>query len=237
MPDPAVDLRDFIDSFATSPLAQWSSLAPWELTQQAEPVVRRLLGGLVGGLVATEFIVSSEVAIHKTTIVEPGAVLKGPLIVGPHCFVAAGAYLRGGNWVAERCTIGPGAELESSFVFPGTRLAHFNFVGDSILGSDVNLEAGSIICNHRNERENKEVWVRLGNGLHRTGCEKFGAVVGDHGRIGANAVLAPGALLQPGAIVRRASLVDDERVVDEGGIQPGPGSGPASVHQNGLGHS
>lgn len=206
MPEPVVPLSQFIDAFATSPLARWSSSAPWELTSLSEALVRQLLAELV----ANEFNISGEIAIHKTATVESGAVLKGPLILGPHCFVAAGAYLRGGNWIAERCTFGPGAELKSSFVFSGTKLAHFNFVGDSILGTDVNLEAGSIICNYRNERENKEVLVRLRSGLHHTGCEKFGAVVGDHGRIGANAVLAPGAVLLPRTVVRRASLLDSE---------------------------
>ena len=53
------------------------------------------------------------------------------------------------NWLAGRCTLGPGTALKSSFVFPQTSLAHFNFVGDSILGRDVNFEAGSVVCNHR----------------------------------------------------------------------------------------
>jgi NDP-sugar pyrophosphorylase family protein len=209
MSEPVVLLSHFIGAFETSPLARWRSSAPWELTNQSEAVVRHLFGELA----AAEFNVSNEVAVHRTASVEPGAVLKGPLILGPHCFVATGAYLRGGNWVAEHCTFGPGAELKSSFVFPGTKLAHFNFVGDSILGADVNLEAGSIICNYRNERQNKEILVRLGKELHQTGCQKFGAVVGDHGRIGANAVLAPGVILQPGAVVCRASLRDDEILV------------------------
>jgi bifunctional N-acetylglucosamine-1-phosphate-uridyltransferase/glucosamine-1-phosphate-acetyltransferase GlmU-like protein len=199
-------LGDFIASFATSPLAGWRSSAPWELTRQSEAIVRSWLGELS----ASEFNAANEVLVHKTAIVEPGAVLKGPLILGPHCFVAAGAYLRGGNWVAERCSFGPGAELKSSFVFAGTKLAHFNFVGDSILGADVNLEAGSIVCNYRNEREDKEIRVRLGDTLHRTGCEKFGALVGDHGRIGANAVLAPGAVLRSRTTVPRGSVWDDE---------------------------
>ncbi len=206
MSEPVLLLNDFIESFAMSPLARWSASAPWELTRESEAIVRSLLGALP----AAEFIISNAVAVHRTAIVEPGAVLKGPLIVGPHCFVAAGAYLRGGNWIAERCTFGPGAELKSSFVFAGTKLAHFNFVGDSILGADVNLEAGSIVCNYRNEREDKEIRVRLGHELHRTGCQKFGALIGDHGRIGANAVLAPGAILRSGTIVRRASVWDDE---------------------------
>jgi UDP-N-acetylglucosamine diphosphorylase / glucose-1-phosphate thymidylyltransferase / UDP-N-acetylgalactosamine diphosphorylase / glucosamine-1-phosphate N-acetyltransferase / galactosamine-1-phosphate N-acetyltransferase len=151
-----------------------------------------------------------DMAVHRSATVEPGAVLKGPLILSAHSFVAAGAYLRGGNWIGERCIFGPGAELKSSFVFPGTKLAHFNFVGDSILGSGVNLEAGSVICNYRNERPDKEILVRADGMLNRTGCQKFGALVGDQSRIGANAVVAPGVLLLPGTVVRRASLRDDE---------------------------
>jgi UDP-N-acetylglucosamine diphosphorylase / glucose-1-phosphate thymidylyltransferase / UDP-N-acetylgalactosamine diphosphorylase / glucosamine-1-phosphate N-acetyltransferase / galactosamine-1-phosphate N-acetyltransferase len=140
-----------------------------------------------------------------------GAILKGPLILGPRYFVASGAYLRGGNWVDQDCIFGPGAELKSSFMFGGSKLAHFNFVGDSILGTNVNLEAGSVICNYRNERPHKEILVRNGGTLQRTGCEKFGALVGDGSRIGANAVLAPGALLPKASIVRRTELCDQER--------------------------
>jgi len=205
MPQAAVQLSDFVSAFSESPLRPWAELSPWELTSQSEAVVRHLLA-----LASSEFSISNEIAVHSTAIVEPGAVLKGPLILGPLCFIASGAYVRGGSWVAERCIVGPGAELKSSFVFPGTKLAHFNFVGDSVLGSNVNLEAGSIVCNYRNERANKEILVRLGERLYSTGCEKFGAVVGDHSRIGANAVLAPGAMLAPSSVVRRASLRDDE---------------------------
>jgi NDP-sugar pyrophosphorylase family protein len=203
---PPISLPDYIAAFSTSPLARWGDVLPWEMTQQAPAVVRQLLATLD----FSEFKVSGEVAIHTSATVEDGAVIKGPCILGAHCFVAAGAYIRGGNWVADQCTFGPGAELNSSFVFHGTKLAHFNFVGDSILGSDVNLEAGSIICNYRNERENKEVHVHLGGRRYGTGCDKFGAVVGDHSRIGANAVIAPGAILPSGCVVCRASLWDSE---------------------------
>ena len=46
--------------------------------------------------------------------------------------------------------------------------------------------------------------------LQRTGCDKFGALLGDHCRIGANAVLAPGAILAPASVVGRAQLFDAE---------------------------
>ena len=200
------DLAHYIASFAASPLARWSTIAPWELTAQSESAVRALLAELPVG----EFVMNGEVAVHRCAAVEGGAVLKGPLILNAGCFVAAGAYLRGGNWVAENCIFGPGSELKSSFVFAGTKLAHFNFVGDSVLGAKVNLEAGSVVCNYRNERSAKEVLVHVGSQLHRTGKEKFGALLGDGTRIGANAVVAPGAILSPGTVIRRLELYDPE---------------------------
>jgi NDP-sugar pyrophosphorylase family protein len=204
----AIDLAAYIAGFAGSPLAPWAASLPWELPPRTPEIVRRLLAGLPAG----DYVVEGEVAVHRSARVEPGAVLKGPLILGADCFVAAGAYLRGGNWVDARCTIGPGVELKSSFVFEGTALAHFNFVGDSVIGAGVNMEAGSIICNHRNERADKQILVRSGEGgsLQGTGCDKFGALVGDGARIGANAVIAPGALLVPGRVVDRMTLVDEE---------------------------
>lgn len=156
----AIDLRAHVAGISSSPLAPWAASLPWELTSQAPEIVRELLAALPPG----EYAIDGEVAIHRSARVEPGAVLKGPLILGPGCFVAAGAYLRSGNWVDARCSIGPGVELKSSFVFAGTALAHFNFVGDSVLGAGVNMEAGSIVCNHRNERADKRIFVRSGEG-------------------------------------------------------------------------
>jgi bifunctional N-acetylglucosamine-1-phosphate-uridyltransferase/glucosamine-1-phosphate-acetyltransferase GlmU-like protein len=204
---PNVEIDRYIAAFAASPVARLGPLAPWALTSQAASLVRRLLTGLS----AADYAIDDEVAVHRSAVVEAGAVLKGPLIVGAGGFVAAGAYLRGGNWLDERCCLGPGVELKSSFVFAGTTLAHFNFVGDSLLGSDVNLEAGSIVCNHRNERADKQLRVRLGADLVAIGCDKFGALIGDGARLGANAVVAPGALLMRSAVLARASLCDQER--------------------------
>ncbi len=202
----ALPLERYIEGVARSPLAPHRSATPWWLTTHAESVVRALLPQLGDG-----YAVDGDIAIHSTATVEAGATLKGPLVIGPRNFIAHGAYLRGGCWLDADVIIGPGAELKTSFVFAGTKLAHFNFVGDSVLGARVNLEAGGIVCNYRNERADKQIHVRIDGALHATGVTKFGALIGDDGRIGANAVLAPGALLAPGCVVTRTALVDQER--------------------------
>lgn len=202
-----IRLTDYIAPISQSCLAPWADLAPWALVSQAPAIVRQLLTELP----ADEYLIQDEIAIHRTATVEAGALLKPPLIIGAHCFIASGSLLRGGCWLDEHCIIGPGAELKTSFVFSGSKLAHFNFVGDSVLGQGINLEAGSIVANYRNERDDKEVLVRVDGALQRTGCDKFGALLGDQCRIGANAVLAPGALLKPASVVGRGQVFDAEK--------------------------
>ena len=87
-------------------------------------------------------------------------------------------------------------------------IGHFNFVGDSILGSHVNMEAGSVIANHFNERKDKTIHVLVDGKLYAAGSEKFGALIGDHTKIGANAVLSPGTILEPESVVKRLALVE-----------------------------
>ena len=205
-PGGAFAVVDYVAAFAASSWAPLASLPPWRLPEQLGERVR----GLIASLPADAYRIEHDVAVHRSATVEAGAMLKGPLIIGPRCFVAAGAYLRGGNWLDADCIVGPGAELKTSLMFAGSKLAHFNFVGDSILGGGVNLEAGAIVCNYRNERADKQVFVVLGGALVATGVSKFGALLGDGCRLGANAVVAPGAILAAGTVVGRAKLLDAE---------------------------
>ena len=201
-----IALCDYVASFATSPFAFEASLPPWTLTARA--------GKLVADLLATldpdRYHVEADVAVARTARIESGAILKGPIVVGPRTFVAAGTLLRGGVFIDEDCVAGPGVEIKSSLVFAGSHLAHFNFVGDSILGTRVNLEAGAILANRRNERQDKQIRIRSNGMTIDTGVEKFGCLLGDDVRIGANAVLAPGTLLPAGSVVSRLSLVDQD---------------------------
>ena len=198
----SIALAAFIDRWRTSPFGLIET-APWLVIKNIEHHVRTISRTLAEG-----YHCDGDVLIHRSAIVEPGATVKGPAIIGPDSFVAAGAYLRGGVFLEKECIIGPGSEVKSSVIFRGSKLAHLNFVGDSILGREVNVEAGAIIANYRNELDDKAINILFEGAVIETGLEKFGALVGDGSRIGANAVLAPGAILRPNSIVARTALVD-----------------------------
>ncbi len=195
--------ESLVSGFGTSLLAPHLALLPWELTQNSANIVSALLEKL-----GDDYVRSDGVAVHRRCTIEDGAVLKGPAILGPDCFVAAGAYVRGGCWLEGSNVLGPGCELKSSYLFSGTKLAHFNFVGDSIVGHAVNLEAGSIIANYRNETGGSGIRIRHGADMIVTNATKFGAILGDRTKVGANAVIAPGAILVADSIVKRLALID-----------------------------
>ena len=176
---------------------------PWTFCANIQSLLMERLKGL-----SADYTIKDDVAIHKNARIEQHVVLKGPCIIGDGCFIGAHAYLRGGVFLGEKVSVGPGCEIKSSYILPGSALAHFNFVGDSLLGSGVNMEAGSIIANHFNEREDKTIHAMIDGKKTALGVTKFGAIVGDRSRIGANAVLTPGTLLRPSSVVKRLELIE-----------------------------
>ncbi len=181
----------------------FAGFAPWALCAEAERIIAVFLAGL-----DNTWRVRGGIAVHETSTVESSVTLKPPCFIGPSCFIGAGVYLRGGVFLADRVTIGPSVEVKSSFAFAGARLAHLGFIGDSVIGADVNIEAGAVLANRWNERADKRILVTVDGRSIDTGLEKFGALVGDRSCIGANAVLSPGTLLPPDSIVPRLALVD-----------------------------
>jgi NDP-sugar pyrophosphorylase family protein len=196
-----INLHDYLDPALLPERAR--RLAPWEMVRDAAEIVRAALAGCDG-----EFTVAGEIAVHRSARIEPGATLKPPCIVGPGCFLANSVYLRGGVYLAGQVTIGPAVEIKGSFILPGSAFGHLNFIGDSIVGSGVNAEAGAVFANHHNDRADKEIRVMIGGRRVPTGATRFGALIGDDCRIGANAVLSPGSLLPRGTLVPRLTLFE-----------------------------
>ncbi len=176
----------------------------WQAIGQIDRLVRLALSGL-----GEDFrLAGPQIAVHRTAAVADSAEISGPAIIGPGCRVGPGAVLRAGVWIDEEVTIRPHSEIKASLIYARSAAAHRNYVGDSIVGEDVNLEAGAVLANHFNEREDKAIFALVAGEAVPTGLVKFGAVVGDRCRIGANAVTSPGTLLPPGTVVPRLALID-----------------------------
>ena len=162
---------------------------PWEALSGLAEFVR--LRGI--GLSEAEYEKRGEdVWVHRSATVVPTAVLVGPVIVGPGSFVGHSAFVRNGVLIGANCTVGTCVEIKNSIVFDKVDLAHFNYVGDSILGFGSHLGGGAITSNLRLDEKNVVVRTSV---CVDTGLTKVGAMVGDHVQIGCNVVLNPGTVL------------------------------------------
>ena len=122
--------------------------------------------------------------------IERGVTLKGQILIGENSEIRSGAYLRGPVIIGKNCVVGNSSEIKNSILLDGAKAPHFNYIGDSILGKNVNLGAGSVLANWKHTHS--LVYV----GKISTKLKKFGAILGDGARIGCNAVLNPGVIIE-----------------------------------------
>ena len=179
------------------------SIPPWELATNVET----LISTESLRLKANDYKQRGNVWIHHSAIVEENVQIRSAAIIGAGCFIASNAYLRGGVILGANTHVGPGVELKSVICCGDSAFAHLNYVGNSIVGKGVNFEGGSVIANYLNETPGVSIRVKVGENIIDTKQLKFGALVGDNSKIGANAVLSPGTVLEPHSTIPRLALV------------------------------
>jgi len=172
---------------------------------------REIVGASV--IMAGASFLGAGIRIGRGALVEPGAMIKGPVFIGDASEVRQGAYLRGNCLIGRRCVVGHVTELKNVIFLDDAKAGHFAYLGDSILGNNANLGAGTKLANLRLIAG--EVRVRTDDGVVGTGLHKMGAIFGDGVQTGCNSVTNPGTLLGP------RSLVLPNVTVDSGYHPPG----------------
>lgn len=131
--------------------------------------------------------------VAKSAVVFPSAYLAGPTIIGPNTEVRHSAFVRGSALVGANCVVGNSTELKNVVLFDQVQVPHYNYVGDSILGTRAHMGAGSITSNVKSDKT--LVVVHWDGGELETGLKKFGAMLGDGVEVGCNSVLNPGTVV------------------------------------------
>jgi UDP-N-acetylglucosamine diphosphorylase / glucose-1-phosphate thymidylyltransferase / UDP-N-acetylgalactosamine diphosphorylase / glucosamine-1-phosphate N-acetyltransferase / galactosamine-1-phosphate N-acetyltransferase len=167
----------------------------WEaLTQIKKYLQKYPLGKIQVDVPDGAFLVDAHlISIGEGTVIEPGAYIKGPCIIGKNCSVRHGAYIRGDFIAGNGCVIGHDTEIKNSIMLDKAQAGHFAYLGDTILGNRVNLGAGTKCANLK--LDHKNVIVHFENQVYDTGLKKFGAIIGDDSQTGCNSVTNPGSLL------------------------------------------
>ena len=192
----------------------------YDLTHtQAAPLLEEVeypwqaLAGISGFILSLGSTLSAEeydrhaedIWIAKSAKVAPTANITGPCIIGPETEVRHCAFIRGKALIGAGCVVGNSTELKNVILFDQAKVPHYNYVGDSILGFQAHMGAGSITSNVKSDKT--LVVIRDGEERFPTGLKKVGAMLGDRAEIGCNTVMNPGTVIGRDSSVYPTSCV------------------------------
>jgi NDP-sugar pyrophosphorylase family protein len=194
MSAPVFSATSYLDLSQTShPSLFDGTLQAWEVLPKLSHYFEKDFEAGHHGQLIGHPVIGDRVYIGEDTVIEPGAYIKGPAWIGPRCQIRHGAYIRENVIIGAGSVVGNSCEIKNSILFNGCQVPHFNYVGDSILGTKVHLAAGVIVSNLKLNGD--FITLRVGHQVLTTGLRKFGALIGDEVEVGCNAVLNPGSIL------------------------------------------
>jgi UDP-N-acetylglucosamine diphosphorylase/glucosamine-1-phosphate N-acetyltransferase len=181
---------------------------PWELLEANEWKLGELDRDLAGEVHPGADLRGS-VVVEEGATVDAGVVVEGPALIRSGAELGPNTYVRGATLLAEDTHVGNGVEIKNSVVMRDSAVPHLSYVGDSVLGTDVNFGAGTNVANLRHDGADVRVTVK-GERVS-TGRRKFGVVAGPGVKTGINTSLDPGVCLSAGATTTPGESVTRDR--------------------------
>jgi len=180
---------------------QWLNLSyPWDLLTANESLMASMEEQRLG-IVEENAVLKGRVSIGKGTTVRANSYIQGPVVIGDNCDIGPNCFIRPSTAIGDNCHIGGAVEVKNSIIMQGSKIPHHNYIGDSIIGEDCNLGAGTKIANLRLDK--KEITA----GLVDTRRRKFGAIMGDGVQTGINASINVGSLIGDHAFIGPGAMV------------------------------
>ena len=143
--------------------------------------------------IQSKVIIEPNVTIRNKVSIKSGSIIKNfsdleGILVKENCSIGPHARLRPNSTIGKNCKIGNYVEIKSSIIGNDTNISHLSYIGDSKVGSQVNIGAGCITCNYDGVKKNKTF---IGNKAFIGSNSSLVAPVkiGNNVRIGAGSVI------------------------------------------------
>lgn len=182
----------------------------WELIQHIPDfIATQIKPAILGTVEEGAWLEPNNVYIAPGALVERGAIVKGPCIIGPGSTVRSNAYIRGHVMTGSHCMIGAGTEVRNTIMMNNSNIPHQNLVFSSFIGNNVNVAGQTTLANKR--LDGKEIFIHISDENkvthHSTGADRFGAIIGDNCRIGAMCVIQPGTIIGKDCFIYPTSAI------------------------------
>jgi bifunctional UDP-N-acetylglucosamine pyrophosphorylase/glucosamine-1-phosphate N-acetyltransferase len=195
-------------SIYTSPVNLWADIGrPWDLLVANEYFLRELKGE-IHGKIEVGANVGSNVYIGEGTLVRSGSYILGPTYIGKDCDIGPNCFIRPSTCIGEDVRIGNAVEIKNSIIMDHTNVGHLSYVGDSVIGDNCNLGAGTTIANLRLDEQ--PVKMEVGGEVVSSGRRKLGTIIADNVHTGINCTINVGVKIGPNSAVGPGTYVYED---------------------------
>ena len=181
---------------------------PWDFLRANEQYVAALAGNVIMGDIHPSAVIEGVIHLGPGSRILPGVFIEGNVVIGANCKIGPNCYLRGSTSIGDDCHIGQAVEIKNCLILSHTNVGHLSYVGDSVLGEQVNFGAGTTTANFRHDGQSHRSAVH--GMLIDTGRTKFGAIIGDGVHTGINTSIYPGRKLWPHTTTRPGDIVQSD---------------------------
>ena len=180
---------------------------PWELLDVNEHFLKDLKTDIQGE-VEDGATIHGPVFVGKNSIVRSGSYIMGPVFIGENCDIGPNSFLRKYSCIGNNVSVGNGVELKNSIIMDNTNVNHLSYIGDSIIGSNCNIAAGTNIANLRFDNGNVKISVK-GDKID-SGRRKMGVVFGDGVKTGINSSFNPGVKIGVNSRIGAGAIISKD---------------------------
>ena len=162
---------------------------PWELIEINEHFLEEINTNIKGKVEPGAHI-HGNIHLGKGSVIRSGVYITGSVYIGEDCDIGPNCYIRGSSYFGNNVNVGNAVEIKNSIIMDNTNISHLSYVGDSVIGSNCNIAAGTNVANLRFDNEN--VKTKIKDEKIDSGRRKLGAIFGDFVKTGINASFSPG---------------------------------------------
>ena len=187
---------------------EWIDIGrPWELLDVNEYFLKDF-ETRIEGKVEEGATIHGPVFLGKGSIIRSGSYIMGPVYIGENCDIGPNNYLRKSTFISNNVSIGNAVEIKNSIIMDGTNVNHLSYVGDSVIGFNCNIAAGTNIANLRFDDGHVKMTVK--DKKVDSGRRKFGVVFGDGVKTGINSSFNPGVKVGTNSRVGSGAIIYDD---------------------------
>ncbi len=174
---------------------------PWEILRANKIIMDSWENSRISSSATLESNVTIQGTVHieDDVVIKAGAVLEGPCSIGKGSYIGNNSLIRSYTALGENCSVGYGVELKNCVVQKNSHIGRLSFIGDSVLGENVDIGAGAMTVNRKLDWST--IKVRNNRKNFDTGRIKLGAFIGDGAMIGAGNSIEPGTIVPAGKVL------------------------------------